>query len=182
MNKIININDWREEHMTRLEYEARKEWLGGYLSAVRMMDELTGELMELEMAYGAGIARYGDHPHGGGVSDGTDRIISNMERRDALRDSIGEAYKKIGRQRAEIEACLDAMPVGKSREVLYLRYVRGYEFERIALKMNYCARQVQNYHSRAIARIKPPAQSLKKIKMELNRRNPGWAKEEMKIA
>lgn len=174
---------WEASELTRLEFEARKEWLGGYISAGRMIAEMREELMEIELDFGAAIGRYGDAGRsGGGAGDGSDRMIQRMERAERLREKIAGELNEIERLRDRIGGCIEDLPMGRLREVLYLRYIRGQDIRAIAQRMNYSERQILNLHNRGVARIRPDGRAIGKIKKAMLIRNPQWAKEEIRIA
>ena len=185
MAEIIRIEDLMErqaEGMTKLEFEARKEYLEGYISAVRMLGERQDELQEIEYAIGPGAGCGNGMPRSGRVSDGSDRIIHRMQRKEELRAAITREEWKLIRSRDEIARVIDNMSAGKLQEVLRYRYVHDMDIGEIADKMNYSYRQVQNIHNRAVQRIKPPRRAIAKIKAELMEQRPEWANEQVKAS
>lgn len=183
MGDIVRNDDWRREvELTRLEFEARKEYLGRYRSTLRMIDELGAELEEVELDVGAPIGKYGDLPRGGSVSDGSDRILRRMERRDELTQMIEQQRARLLKQRQEIDALIDGLSPSVLGEILYYRYARGMELDEIARRLHYSRRRVIDLHKRALSRIRIKGKQLAPIKRRLAQAHPEWAREQVRIA
>ena len=166
--------------MTVLEFEARKVYLEGYISTVRRLDDIREELEELNYAIGPGAGCGNGMPRSSRVSDGSDRIISRMDRMEELRKMILHEEQLLIRRRDEMAKAINSVSNGSQQEVLQYRYVRDMEIGTIAEKMNYSYRQIQYIHKRAICRAKIPARSLMHIKRELMDEHPEWASLQMK--
>lgn len=93
-------------------------------------------------------------PRGGGGAgsasstffDWTDTLLKACELEDALRDKL-EAMLAL---QSEISASIAAMPDSAERQVLTLRYVNGWRWNRIAQEMHYSVDNVWRLHRRAL--------------------------------
>ena len=89
-------------------------------------------------------------PRGGGGAgstfDWTDTLLKACELEDALRDKL-EAMLAL---RSEISASIAAMPDSAERQVLTLRYVNGWRWNRIAQEMHYSVDNVWRLPRRAL--------------------------------
>lgn len=78
--------------------------------------------------------------------DWTDMLLKACELEDALKDKL-EAMLAL---RNEISASIAAMPDSAERQVLTLRYVNGWRWNRIAQEMHYSVDNVWRLHRRAL--------------------------------
>ena len=183
MGEIIDIREYKEEQsMTKLEFEARREYLESYTSMVRQIRMTAMELEEVESAIGPGASIADGMPRSGKVTDGSDRIINRMENMRRLCSKIRKEIAQMEKLRDEIAGVINTTSQGRLQEVLRYRYIQGMDLGEIAEAMHYSYRQVQNIHNRAIQRIKPPARAIKAIKAELMETNAEWAKIDLKRA
>lgn len=185
MGEIIDINDIRKakevEKMTKLEYEARVEFLEGYISEMHKMRSADLSLEELELDYGPGIPKLSGMPSGGKVSDGSDRIIRNLEDKKKFKaEYIRHRDAALREMKAIEEAVARLSP--KYQTVIRYRYFNDMDIGEIALKINYSYRQVQRHHQQAIERIRIPRYKLDRIKKKLLEEHPEWALIEIKAA
>ena len=184
MAEIIDIQELRREagNMTMLEFEARKEYLEDYISIVRELEALQMEREELRYAIGPGAGCGNGMPRSNRVSDGSERIISRMDRIEEIGKVIEREERVLIRRRDEISKVLESITNGAQREILRYRYVLDMDISTIAIKMNYSIRQVQYLHKRAIMRMKVPGRALVRIKAALKEAHPEWADMQVKAA
>lgn len=183
MDKIVDIRELMEvKAMTKLEFEARREYLEGYTSIVRQLKLAMDELDELDQDIGPRASRASGMPRSGKVSDGSDQIINRMERQDKLRAAIRRDIARMEKKRDEILNAIQSTQQERLREVLRYRYIMDMDIEQIASEMHYSYRQVQNLHNRAVQRIKLPGRATTAIKAEMFEMHPEWAGVEVKYA
>lgn len=65
---------------------------------------------------------------------------------------IAEAERVLSGDEACIRACLDALN-GKYKEVIVMRYVRGYSWAKISARMGTADSTVRDWHTRAMERL-----------------------------
>lgn len=183
MGDIVDIKAWKEqqeaERMTRLEFEARKIYLGWYLDAVHEIRSCEMELAELEADYGPSARALNGMP-GGKKTDGSDRIIRRIEHRAQLQAQIERCRARAVRMRDEVGRVIETTVGGNLRSVLRYVYINDMDLAQVAMAMNYGQRRVTEFHGIAIRRIKPPRHRIQKIKAELMEEHPEWAETLMK--
>lgn len=182
MGEIIDIRELMEEtRMTRLEDEARREYLAGYLDAVAQLRSTEMELEELEADYGPSARAMTGAP-GGKKTDGSDRIVRRMETKKRLSEVICRDRERAARRRDEVARVIDGLVNADQRAILRYRYINGMDIDRIAAETNFSYRQVINICNRGIQRIKPPRQAIQRIKAGLFEEHPEWADIQVKTA
>ena len=117
-----------------------KEYLMRYRESMDRTKEIAQHLQELK----AEAIKLKDHTGKSiALDDAVERYI------DACNSAAAE-LNALAAKRAEILGCIDSVQSKTQRAVLYQRYIIGYSWERIAVEMNYCIRQVQRIHGRAL--------------------------------
>ena len=164
--------------MTKLEYEARVEFLSRYVSERHKLRSADLRLEELELDYGPGARPMGG-TSGGKKSDGSDRILRRMADRERFEREARRHRDDALRAMAVIETAISGV-AAKQQSVLRYRYLNDMDIGAIAEATNYSYRQVQRIHQQGIERVRLPRYTLDKIKRELAQENPEWALIEMK--
>lgn len=93
---------------------------------------------------------YSDMPKGGN----TDKIQRAVDSLSALDSQIMEQLAIIERARADIITAISTAPAEKLRELLRYKYIDGYTFELIAVKMEISWRYALQLHGDALSAIK----------------------------
>ena len=183
MGEVIEMREYMEvRSMTKLELEARREYLEGYMSLMRQIRETSEELVAVEHDIGPGASIADGMPRSGKISDGSDRIIGRMETKRRLCAGIRRDIARLEKDRDEIAEVIRTTSQGKLQEVLRYRYIQGMKLREIAEVMHYSERQVQNLIDRATQRIKPPKRVIQRIKAELAEEHTEWANQAVKRA
>lgn len=91
-------------------------------------------------------------PAPGGGESGSP-IERPMDKVDELERKITQAIDELADIRMEIEAVLGQLEDDTLRELMEYRYIDGLTWEQIAVKMNYCWRQVCRKHGQALTQI-----------------------------
>ena len=137
----------------RAQNEAKKEYLRSYQRHVRRVQQITDEIAELRERKMGASAKPGDGmPHSGGHSDLSgyaaklDEMIAKLidEREQCMR-----TYQQIARQ---IKCLRDRQEV----DVLFYRYVGGYDWGKVAEKLGCKKRWVFELHGKALRHFKIP--------------------------
>lgn len=166
--------------MTKLEYEARIEFLESYLSEKHKMRSADLRLEELELDYGPGARSLSGMP-GGKKGDGSDRIIRRMEDRAALEVEYRRHRSEAVKMMTIIENVVGELSP-KLQKVLRYRFFNDMDIAQIAAETNYSYRQVQRHVQQGIERIRPPRHRIDKIKLRLQKDHPDWALIQMKAS
>ena len=179
MGDIIRIEQIRadkeaRERMTKLEYEARIEYLESYASELGKMHSADMRLEELELDYGPGVPKLSGMPSGGKSSDGSDRILRRMEDKKKFTAEYIRHRNAALKEMNSIEEVIGEISP-KLQKVLRYRYLNEMDIGEIAEKLNYSYRQVQRHHQQGVERIRPPKYKINKIKERLQKEHPEWA-------
>lgn len=137
------------------ENEMKKEYLRHYREHVRRIRRIEEELEELQTMKLSISVKNDGMPHGSGHSDmsGYAAELDQLERR-LLQERYHRvlAYKVISEQ-------IEKLSCEKEKDVLFYRYIKGLEWEKIAEKMGYSERHIYKYHGKALAHFEIPAPS-----------------------
>ena len=84
----------------------------------------------------------------------------NNNKNDVLGELLGEIeelieiyntkYMKLIKQQREIEEVIDNLEEATQRNIMRLRYLEGYTWEKICVEMNYSWRQIHRLHSKIL--------------------------------
>lgn len=127
----------------------RKAWLSRYRLSELEVRRLSEEIARWESQAAALTARYGTSGGGGG----DDHLQRAVEKMLELRDQLaGQLEERIALRR-EIEEAIAGVEDERLRELLRLRYLEGWTWEKIAMQMKYSYRQVTRLHERALEHV-----------------------------
>lgn len=107
---------------------------------------------ELDEARGEGLRspRLDGMPRGGG-GGGLDEQIARI---DALERKAARAREKALDLAEEIETMIESLDDVKQKEVLRLRYLRGYTWVKIGMRINYSEQHARWIHGKAIEELR----------------------------
>lgn len=134
------------------ENELKKEYLRGYQTHVRRIRRIEAELEELRaMKISVSTACYG-MPHGSGQSDlsGYAAELDELERK-----LIRERYLRVKAYK-DIVSRVKALKSENEMDVLFYRYIAGYDWWQVAEKLGYSERWILKLHGTALAHFKLP--------------------------
>ena len=130
--------------------QEKKEALQQYLSAGREEERLEREIQRCRSRAEKTTAGYGRSSGGAGDGRSLEQTVARIDeltrQLTCQREELVSRWKSIG-------AAIDAVPEARLRELLRLRYIDGMSFEQIAVKMNYCWRQVLRLHGQALSAV-----------------------------
>jgi hypothetical protein len=129
-----------------------KEYLKQYRETMERSAEIIQHLQELKVE----AIKLKDHT---GKSIALDDAVNHYV--DACNDSAAE-LNALAAKRSEILGCIDSVKDKAQRAVLYRHYINGESWERIAVDMDYCIRQVYRIHGGALVSISRNFHLLKK--------------------
>lgn len=126
-----------------------------YKAIPGMLHLLRQEREELEEEYNGlrGTAENGT-PHGSSPGKPTETLgLRALERGvgERLRE-IAEKERQLVADEAAIRGCLDALN-GKYKQIIVLRYVRGYSWAKTGVRINAPDSTARNWHDRAMERF-----------------------------
>jgi len=116
--------------------EEKKAWLGRYRLAGLEVQRLTEEIARWETQATTLTARYGGSP-GGGTEDPLQRSVEKILE---LRDELARQLQRQLTLRQEIEEAIAGVEDERLRELLRLRYLHGWTWERVAERLK-CSQQ-----------------------------------------
>ena len=124
-------------------------YLRRYRQAVAYQRDLTERIAVLRSRAETVTASLTGMP-GGHSSAGDAAYTRCVERMDRERQKLCDAVRRCCETQAEVCSVIEAVPDGALRRLLYLRYISGYTWERIAVEMNYGFRHVCRLHGAAL--------------------------------
>ncbi len=129
------------------ENEEKKEYLREYRGHVRRIRRIEAELAELRTMKTSLAVSNDGMPHGTGQSDlsGYAAQLDQLER-----SLIQERCKRIVAYK-ELTDRIRSLKSENERDVLFYRYIKGFDWWEIAEKMGYSERQIHRYHGQALA-------------------------------
>lgn len=135
--------------------DEKKDWLNRYRDSVRRADEIAKDIADYSYIKGLKfepVSIRNTHSHRRDLSD--DAINLDDLKQDYLAECrqgvriYKEIFDAIGYGRQE-----DTVEKMQESEVLFLRYLKLYRFEKIALEMDYTIESVYRIQRRALANL-----------------------------
>jgi DNA-directed RNA polymerase specialized sigma subunit len=120
-----------------------KEYLMQYRESMERTAEIETHLHELKVE----AIRLKDHE---GQSVALDEAVAKYT--DAC-DEYAHDLSRMEVLRSEIQGAIDSVPDKTLRSVLHWRYICGYTWEQVAVKMNYSYRRATQLHGTALQHI-----------------------------
>ena len=139
---------------TKAENEKKKEYLRRYNDHVRRIRRIEIELAELRTMRISGSGNTDGMPHGSNQSDLSDYAADLDELEQKL---IKERYKRVLAYK-EIVKRIKKLESENEKDVLFYRYIAGYDWWQIAQKLRYSERQVHRFHGEALEHFELPVE------------------------
>lgn len=95
-------------------------------------------------------AQYGTEPRGGGSGDKMSGMVAQIV---DLLDSMCKQLIEIEKKRYEAEQAIASLPAQQAT-VMYLRYIEGMSWEKIARETHYNRQHLMKIHRAAVERLK----------------------------
>lgn len=136
----------------KTENEKKKEYLREYNYHVRRIRRIETELAELRLMKVSGSGNMDGMPHGSNQSDLSDYVaeLDSLERK-----LVEERYRRVLAYK-EIVRRIKSLESENEKDVLFYRYIAGYDWPEIAQKLRYSERQVHRFHGKALERFRLP--------------------------
>lgn len=130
----------------KTENEKKKEYLREYNYHVRRIRRIETELAELRLMKISGSGNMDGMPHGSNQSDLSDYVaeLDSLERK-----LVEERYRRVLAYK-EIVRRIKSLESENEKDVLFYRYIAGYDWPEIARKLRYSERQVHRFHGKAL--------------------------------
>lgn len=137
--------------MKKTENEKKKEFLMGYQVAKKDVARLEQQLEELRMNKLSPSCMIGDGmPHAHELADLSDYAAKV----DELEREIWAArYCRI-RAFQIIQSAIESMNIGKEKDLLTYRYLRGMKWEKICVEMKHSWQHIHRIHASALKNLK----------------------------
>ena len=128
----------------------KKEYLLQYKDAQREVDRLINERARWIARATKVTPTYTGMPHGG---SGEDRMQDAVERLSEVEKELDKKIDRLVDLRQEVEAAIHTVGNSRLETVLKYRYINDMTFEQIAVKMNYCYKQICRMHGDALQKM-----------------------------
>lgn len=133
--------------------QEKKELLNGYIKAKKRFDRISDTMLEV-MSYATKITPLlSDMPKGGNGSG--NKIERAIERLDSLAGDLEEQAVRMRESMKQVQSAIQTVPDETLQLLLELRYINGYTWEQIAVKMDYSYQWVCTLHGRALNQLNP---------------------------
>ena len=134
--------------MATKENEAKKDFLKRYEVLLRREQEIEQEIAEIRSRYTGRAITYSDMPKGTEQHDLSDYVAEA----GLLFSTLDEVRRNLYRQYRAISDSIESMQTDDEREkeLLRLKYLRGYTWEEVAVIMNYDIRHIFRIHGNAL--------------------------------
>lgn len=131
--------------------QEKKELLNGYIKSKKRFGRISDAMLEVR-AYATKITPLlSDMPKGGNTSG--NKIERAIERLDSLAGDLEEQAVRMREAMKQVQSAIQTVPDETLQLLLELRYINGYTWEQIAVKMNYSYVHVCRLHGAALNQI-----------------------------
>lgn len=138
------------ENNAKNENNQKKEYLRGYRRHGRKIRRIEAEIEEIRNMKMYPSMNNDGMPHGSTRNDLSDYAVKLREKEDELFKEGVEEVKTY----KDIKYEIDKLEDEDERDVLFFRYIKGYDWWQIAKEMDYSERWIYILHARALKKIK----------------------------
>ena len=130
-----------------------KEELKGYIETKREIEIIKEKLEYLCMTKGGVKSMViTDMPRGGRSED--DRLLEIMIEIEELEEMYNKKRLKLMKQLNEIENVIDSLEEPIDRNIMRMRYIKNYTWERICVELNYSWNGIHKRHRKILDKIR----------------------------
>lgn len=130
-----------------------KEELKGYIETKREIEIIKEKLEYLCMTKdGVKSMVITDMPRGGSSED--DRLLEIMIEIEKLEEMYNKKRLKLMKQLNEIENVIDSLEESIDRNIMRMRYIKNYTWERICVELNYSWNGIHKRHRKILDKIR----------------------------
>ena len=127
-----------------------KEYLRQYINAKNRFKSISDEMIEIRSEATRITPVISDMPSGSHVND---KIALSIEKLDKCAERLEEEAKRMQMAMNNVQSVIDSVSNPTYRQVLIYRYINGYTWEQIAVKMNYTYRNITRLHGKALRNV-----------------------------
>ena len=127
-----------------------KEYLRQYINAKNRFKSLSDEMIEIRSAATRITPVISDMPPCSHVND---KIALSVEKLDECAKKLEEEAKRMQNAMDDVQNVINSISNPTYRQVLTYRYINGYTWEQIAVKMNYTYRNITRLHGKALRNV-----------------------------
>ena len=138
-----------EKEVLKRENEEKKRYLWQYQEAKRAAENIEREIIQIRSMKMFPSMHYDDMPHGNEQRDLSDYMAAVDE---LLNELVKARYKRI-KLNTEILGEIETLENENERNVLRLRYIHGFEWEKVCAETHYKWAQVHRIHRNALKKI-----------------------------
>ena len=128
----------------------KKEYLLQYKDAQREVDRLINERARWIARATKVTPTYTGMPHG---DSGEDRMQDAVERLSEVEKELNEKIDELVDLRRKVDVAISTIGDTRLETVLRYRYIDCMTFEKIAVEMNYCYKQICRMHGDALQKM-----------------------------
>lgn len=128
----------------------KKAFLKRYLDLVKEEQDIREEIAQWESRAQKITSSWYSAPGGG---NGADKVQDGAMQLVQLRGMLKRKTEDLAQARMEIERAIGTVQNDTQRRLLYLRYIKGLTWERIALEMHYGYQWVCKLHGKALLQV-----------------------------
>lgn len=127
-----------------------KEYLRQYINAKNRFKSISDEMIEIRSEATRITPVISDMPSGSHVND---KIALSVEKLDECAKKLEEEAKRMQNAMDDVQNVINSISNPTYRQVLTYRYINGYTWEQIAVKMNYTYRNITRLHGKALRNV-----------------------------
>lgn len=139
--------------MATYENRLKMQYLMRYIDSKRRARAILNEIHDLKDLATKITVTFNDMPGGGGSVDKVGAIVANIV---DLQSELAVQAKTMKAEQEIVQAVIDAVDDPDLRQLLILRYINGWTWEKIAVDMNYSWRHTLRLHGAALSAVKIP--------------------------
>ena len=137
--------------MAETENEKKKRYLRGYRRHARRIKRIEAEIEEIRLMKISPSVNNDGMPHGGSKTSDLSGYAAQLDEKE--NELYAEGIEQVKTYR-DISWKINSLENEDERDVLFYRYIKGYEFWQIAREMGYSERHIHRKHGQALAHIK----------------------------
>lgn len=139
-----------EENNVKNENDRKKTYLGAYRKHGKRIKRIESEIEEIRNMKMYPSSNNDGMPHGSNQSDLSSYAADLLKREDEL---YQEGIKQVQTYK-DIECRINKLENEDENDVMFYRYIKGYDFWKIAQLLDYSERWIYKLHGRALKKIR----------------------------
>ena len=149
-NKCEGVTN--EESSIKNENEKKKNYLRQYRKHKRKINRIEAEIEEIRSMKMYPSMNNNGMPHGYGQRDMSDYAVELLKKEDKVYQEGIEQVKIYN----DISFRINQLEDENEKDVLFYRYIKGYEWWEVAKAMGYSERRIYEIHGDALKKLKIP--------------------------